>query len=635
MTTQRSWIRRNTPGIVALAVMVGTFYAVRLPEPSAAELEDAASGFAFEAKSISMPAGFEQQTIREVNQAYSHIDAWISSVGAAVALNDVDGDGLPNDLCITDPRIDQVVVTPVPGRENPYEPFALDTAPLPYGETMAPMGCVPGDYNDDGAIDLLVYYWGRTPVLFLAQDTADGTLARASFQPTELVPAAPGGDYTGPLWNTNAAAVADFDGDGHEDIFIGNYFPDSPVLDPTVDGGVVMNDSLSQAQNGGGGHFFRWTPDGYVEDENVLPTNRDEGWTLAAAAADLDGDQLPEMFLAHDFGTSALMRNVSTPGKISFEEVKAPHNGTVPKSKELGRSSFKGMGVDFGDLDNDGLYDMFVSNITTSFGIQESNFAFIGNAENRDEVARSLAAGEAPFKDHSSSLLLAWSGWGWDTKTGDFDNDGVLEITQATGFVKGKTNRWPQLQELATSNDALTSNPAWWPNVTEGDDLAGSQRMRFFTKGEDGTYLNVSPELGMDIPIPTRGLATADVDGDGRLDLAVARQWGEPVFYQNVAEDPGSYLGLRLTHPSGAPAVGAEVTVTLPDGTQRIRRLDGGGGHSGKRSTDVHIGLGDSVQGPVDVRLTWRDRTGEVHDQNVQLTPGWHSFQLDTQAKEK
>src|SRR5262249_40163965 len=151
----------------------------------------------------------------------------------------------------------QVVVTPAPGaaRER-YRPFALTYGSLPINAAMAPMGAVPGDYNDDGRIDLLVYWWGRTPTLHLQRPGATA-LDSTAVPPSGLVPNAGGVKYTGELWNSNVASVADFDGDGKQDIFVGNYFPDgSPILDSTKNGGVEMNHSLSHATNGGKDYFF-------------------------------------------------------------------------------------------------------------------------------------------------------------------------------------------------------------------------------------------------------------------------------------------------------------------------------------------------------------------------------------------
>ncbi|WP_116049813.1 FG-GAP repeat domain-containing protein [Amycolatopsis palatopharyngis] len=653
MTATVRWLRKQLAGIVALALVAGMFMVSRLPETSAAEQAELASSYRFEPMSIAMPSGFPQQEIREVNQDYKHIDAWISSVGAGIAMNDLDGDGLSNDLCITDPRIDQVVVTPTPGAAGQrYAPFALNTGSLPVNDVMAPMGCAPGDFNEDGRIDLLVYYWGRTPVLHLAKPAAP-RLAADSYVATELVPGNTGRVYDGPQWNSNAVAIDDFDGDGHVDIYLGNYFPHGPVLDPSVSGGVAMNDSLSNATNGGEDYFFRWTgattgdrpSASFQRLDDVLPADLSKGWVLGASGNDVDGDQLPELYLAQDHGKDALLHNRSTPGRISFEPVNGTGAPMVPKSKRIGADSFKGMAVDWGDLDRDGMYDLFVSNITTPFGIQESNFQFMSTAENTSDLRAKLREGEAPWVDRSTDDGTAWSGWAWDVKMEDFDNSGQLAIAQANGFVKGEVNRWPQLQELATSNDLVVADPAWWPHVRQGDDIAGSQRMAFFVKRDDGGYVDLSAELGLDVPVPTRGIATGDADGDGRIDLAVARQWDQPVFYRNDAPSPGSYLGLKLIHDtpvasgplpaSGSPVVGAQVSVRTPDGRTLVGHVDGGGGHSGKRSTEVHLGLGENVTGPLEVTVSWRDRTGHVREQQLRLTPGRHTLALGTHAKER
>lgn len=652
MSATSRWLRKQLPGILALVLVASTFMVARLPGTATAEQDRLAAQYAFAPVSLAMPGGLPHQSIRAVNQDYQHIDAWISSVGAGVALNDLDGDKLANDLCISDPRTDQVVVTPAPDGKAPrYEPFTLDTGSLPMNENIAPMGCLPGDFNEDGRTDLLVYYWGRTPIVFLARPEAAELNAEA-YQPTELVPGASSpGRYDGPMWNSNAVAYDDFDGDGHADVLITNYFPDGPVLDDSVSGGVAMNHSMSNAQNGGENHFFLWNGATTGQRPSVdfrqvgdpLPPDVGKGWELGAASSDLDGDGLPEVYLANDFGPDRLLHNRSTPGRLDFTVVEHGNSPVVPKSKLIGRDSFKGMGVDFGDLDGDGLYDMFVSNITTSWGIEESNFQFMNTAADHAEVRDRLNAGEPPFTDRSAAEGTAWSGWGWDVKVGDFANSGQPAIAQATGFVKGAVNRWPQLQELATSNDALLANPFWWPNVTAGDDIAGSQPMRFYVRTADERYVDLAARLGLDTPVPTRGIATGDTNGDGRLDLAVARQWDEPVLYRNDSQSGGQSLGLRLLHDTpeapgampaaGSPVIGAQVTVTTPDGRKHVAAVDGGGGHSGKRSNEVHIGLGD-VRGPVDVNLKWRDRAGQLHEQDLKLAPGRHELRLGTQAKE-
>src|SRR5262249_53569950 len=158
---------------------------------------------------------------------------------------------------------------------------------------------------------------------------------------------------------------------------------------------------------------------------------------------DLDGDLRPEIYVAHDFGPDLLLHNDSSQGDVRFVPVYGRRTLTTPKSKVLGMDSFKGMGVEFADLNGDGWPDIIVSNIAAPYALQETNFVFLSTGAVAD-----FARGLAPYLDRSEPLGLSRSGWAWDVKAADFDNDGVLEIVQAKGFVKGDVNRWPELHEL-------------------------------------------------------------------------------------------------------------------------------------------------------------------------------------------
>jgi hypothetical protein len=112
----------------------------------------------------------------------------------------------------------------------------------------------------------------------------------------------------------------------------------------------------------------RWCATPRAVDSPTLST----GWT-GPASADLVGCQgLPDLYIANDFGPDHLLYNVSTPGHIRFTEAIGQRTPLTPKSFVMGRDSFKGMGVDFGDLGDNGKFDMMVSNITTAWGLRKA-----------------------------------------------------------------------------------------------------------------------------------------------------------------------------------------------------------------------------------------------------------------------
>jgi hypothetical protein len=438
---------------------------------------------------------------------------------------------------------------------------------------------------------------------------------------------------SGERWYSSAAIQADLDGDGHIDLLIGNYFQDGArILDSKAAGTVVMHEGKAKALNGGYKHVFLWqgassgtTPRAhYKEVKNVLSEEVARGWTLAMGAADLDGDLLPEIYIANDFGPDRLLHNRSTPGHLNFAVLEGKRDLTTPKSCVLGRDSFKGMGVDFGDVNGDGILDIYVSNIATKFGLTESHFLWLSTGE-----TNKMKDGIAPYVHGSEKLGLARSGFSWEARLADFDNDGVLEAMQACGFIKGKINRWPELQALGTSNSRIIHDPRFWPSFKPGADLSGHDCNPFFVRGADGRYHDIAAQLGMTEPTVSRGIAIADVDGDGRLDFITANQWGPSYFFKNESPNTGVFLGLRLTHGNGSPAIGAVARVKLADDRELIAQVDGGTGHSGRRAPEIHFGLGavDRTK-PLPVEITWRDREGKIHLRRERLVPGWHALQL-------
>ncbi len=610
-------IRKLVP-VLASAILILIAAFPWSPAPATASAQQTAG---LKLTKLALPGATTNQQQRPVAPALTRIRRWISAVGASVAVTDLRGLGRDADGCLTDPRDDKVRVFPVPGGGGPqYPTFELKPTGLRYDATMAPIGCVSSDINQDGRSDFIVYYWGRSPVIFLNTAPRGATPSASTFRAEELVDPMQ-------VWNTTALNVLDVDGDGRLDIMVGNYFPDgAKVLDPkaTNDDYMAMQRSMGAAHNGGVNRLYLGQgarADGtpvFKDVSNALPSESARSWTLAFGAQDLTGDDRPEIYVANDFGPDQLLVNHSTPGNVSLTPVTGDKDLTTPKSKVLGNDSFKGMGVVFTYRNGQPLPNIAVSAITTPWALEESNLYFQPTGSGTQ-----LLAGKVPYRDQSTTVGIAHSGWSWDLKAVDLTNSGQDSLIQANGFIKGTKNFWPRLQELAMGNDQILSDPFFWPTIGPDDDLSGHEAVRVWLPAGN-RYVEAGAALGFTGDYPTRGIAVSDVNGDGKLDFLIATQWGPSYAYINNSKaGPGLDVRVVKKTPTGAttPLIGATATLTCSNGVSHVAQLYPANGHSGVSGTSLHFALPTGSATNCRVKTSWTDASGR-HTTTTAVTSG-------------
>lgn len=278
----------------------------------------------------------------------SHIMAEVASMGAAVSVVDFDRDGWP----------DIYVVNSAEGSHNAlyrnlgngkFKDVAAEVglADLNQPGTGVCTGAVWGDYDNDGYEDVLVYKWGR-PELF--HNDGGKHFTRVT-------------DQAGlPKWvNANTAIWFDYDRDGKLDLFLGGYYPEDLDLWHLATTKIMPN-SFEYASNGGRKYLFHNLGGGRFEEVSAKLGINSRRWALAAVAADFSGSGYPDLFVANDYGVSEFFVNEA--GKRFREAGKQAGVGYAPKS---------GMNASVGDILNQGRFAIYVSNITEPGTLVQGN----------------------------------------------------------------------------------------------------------------------------------------------------------------------------------------------------------------------------------------------------------------------
>ena len=171
MNRPPGWFRRRATLLVSAAIVISLYVMTREPALSEAESDEVVNSFRFSRTPLPEVADHPPyKYVRKVHPSVKHIRAYVSTLGASVSMGDLDGDGLQNDVVWVDPRTDKVNSGPVPGTEARYETFALDPGssfPDWDPSRMCPQSSLIVDLNEDGLMDVLVVYWGRSPIAFI------------------------------------------------------------------------------------------------------------------------------------------------------------------------------------------------------------------------------------------------------------------------------------------------------------------------------------------------------------------------------------------------------------------------------------------------------------------------------------
>jgi Na+-translocating ferredoxin:NAD+ oxidoreductase RnfD subunit len=392
-------------------------------------------------------------------------------------------------------------------------------------------GCVAGDFNGDGFSDIYVTAAGNDALLW-----NDG---QGHF--TEGARAA---GITAWGWHSGAA-VGDVNGDGRPDLFVAGYTdvnapaPGSTSGFPNDHLGVRDLLYLNLGNDRKGRARFREIGERAGIDRRV-----EHG--LGAVFTDVNGDGRLDLYVANDATPNRLYLNLPSKGKgLGFALVERAASAGIGDPNA-------GMGIAAADFSDDGAQDLLVTN---SHKQLHAVYASAGDGTTpRFEDARSEIAG---------AFDTRYAGWG--ASWVDLDLDGNLDLALANGSipVAGLRKSAEPIQVFENLN--AHGHPRQFADATEATGLASVPRV-----------------IG-------RGLAAADFDNDGSVDIAVNSIGGKLILLHNTGAR-GNWLTVRL----GRFAPGALVTVVLPNGRRLVQEMHAGSSYLSSEDPRAQFGLGSA-----------------------------------------
>jgi hypothetical protein len=405
------------------------------------------------------------------------------------------------------------------------------------------MGATAGDVDGDQDPDLYLTAFGKDRLLL---NQGDG-----SFQ---AAPASAGA--ANPDWGTSAS-FADVDRDGDLDLYVTNYVDFSYDKNPIC--GIQKRGLRTYCNpdpyTGQPDRFYRNRGDGSFEEATAAAGfGSAAGKGMGVVFGDVDRDGWPDLYVANDLTANFLFHNR---GDGTFEEI-ALLSGVA--FDERGQME-AGMGVELGDLDANGFPDIIVTHVDEQTNALYSN------------------TGKGIFVDRRWLDRFAEPSYymvGFGVVLADLDLDADLDAAIANGHIAHNADEW-------------------------GTGTSFRQRNQVMENLGDGTFREVA-DPGLDVILSSRGMAAADLDLDGDVDLAINNSDDRAELYENVSAG-GHWLAVDVA--GGGANVGAALVLSAGGSSQR-RELRAASSYCSQNGATAHFGLGSS-EAVENLEVAWPD----------------------------
>jgi enediyne biosynthesis protein E4 len=409
------------------------------------------------------------------------------------------------------------------------------------------LGCVWGDFNNDGFPDLFVTQYGRN---VLYRNNGNGTFTDVTDK------AGVAGTESGAFHS--GATFFDYDRDGWLDLYVGSYVALGDKRYCQL--GDVLSSCAPSEYRGSPDALYHNNRDGtFTNVTSAAKIYQPEGKNLSVAAADYDDDGWPDLFVAND-GLNAYLYHNERNG--TFKEMGLVSGMAVTAQGRI----MAAMCISLGDYDNDGRLDLYISDFQRS-----SDHLWHNEGKGLfDEVSEQ--SGITRF----TRDVLSFGGGFFD-----YDNDGWLDLFIANGHV------YPEVEQATPGTHYKQINSL------------------FHNEG-NGRFADVGKQAGsgFETPYVGRGVAFADFDNDGFIDVVVANNGDSPLLLHNSGGNGNHFLNFSLSGTkSNRDAMGARIRVVAGT-TSQIREIAGGGSYLSQSDLRANFGLGKSKRAEI-VEVAW------------------------------